>query len=71
MTKYKVYLKGGSVLEVNAEAAVSNEMFVHFFEKAEQGSKVAGSFLVAEIYGFYKSGQIETVETVGPINPVR
>ena len=69
MTKYKVYLKGGTVLEVQAGAAISNEQYVHFFEKSEKGSPCLGSFLVAEISGFFKADLVKTVDNVRPINP--
>jgi hypothetical protein len=72
MTKYKVYLRSGTVLEVEAAAVVGNEKFVHFYEKVEGGAKPTGSFSIPEIFGFCKSDQIKQAnELVVGINPAK
>ena len=67
MNKYKVYLKGGTVLEVEACAVATTTAIVHFYEKKEEGEKPCGSFLANEIYGYCKSDRVKLAnENVGP-----
>ncbi len=68
MAKYKVFLKSGTVLEVEATTVDSNEVFVHFFQDGSDGRMNAGSFLIAEIFGFYLAGSVTVSSPIWGIN---
>jgi len=69
MTKYKVFLKSGSVLEIEAGLMTSNEVFVHFYDSAEGKKECVGSFPVEAIFGFYQSSLAkQSAEKIRPIN---
>ncbi len=59
MTKYKIYLKGGTVLEVEAEGVQSNATQFHFYGEKEDGVLPMASFNKEEVYGFCKSERVK------------
>jgi hypothetical protein len=64
MTKYKVYLKSGSVLEVEADNFEISSAFLSFFVTG----RIVGSFPVAEIFGFCASDKVTHVSGIRGIN---
>jgi len=68
MKKYKVFLKSGSVLEIEASLVSSNEVFVHFYQDTDKDRINSGSFPTAEIFGFYLADKVSYTSTIRGIN---
>lgn len=68
MTKYTVYLKSGTVLEVEAKIVSANAEVVHFYSENANGPETAGSFPMDSIFGFYASDKVERVQSIKGIN---